>query len=289
MNPATAGQLSRSIASVIPLFAEPAGDWISSASDSEIASFAKLIPKNASVAWFSVLSHEVLPYQGIFLDPKSGQGWTEPRRIRGWLRSGSHSALSTGRTDDHVITLLEYACWLLNRCRSQASEAHLIRLRELLDDHLLRWIPALSVSLTLHDLIEPSPATSFYSGVGRLLLERLCTVRRSLGAVRVELEEKAEEILQPLHIDLLTPAISGIWFSRRVLAGLCRELGHVPCGEREAVCKQLLDSSDSHALFGRELGQARQLYDELSSAYPESQIACRQWAARAVTMRTRLV
>ena len=147
MQPATAGTLSRSLASVIPLLAEPAGDWLSSAADTAVASLASRAPVDATLAWFSVLSHEVLPYQGVFLDPKSGQGWTEPRRIRGWLKTGSHSALSTGRTDDHLITLLEHACWLLNRCRSKPSEEHLGRLCELLDHHLLRWVPALSVSL----------------------------------------------------------------------------------------------------------------------------------------------
>jgi len=288
MNPLTAGDLSRSIASVIPLVAEPAGDWIGSASDSEISALAHLAPKEPKLAWFSVFSYEVLPYQGIFLDPKAGQGWTEPRRIRGWLRSGSHSALSTGRTDDHVITLLEYACWLLNRCRSQDSEAHLTRLRELLDYHLLRWVPALSVSLTLHDAVEPSQDTSFYSRVGRLLIQRLCAVRQHLGLAVTVPDTGSNGVMQPLHVDLLTPKLSGLWFSRRVLAHLCRELGEVPRGEREAVCKQLLGSPKSRELFQRELERATALYDELGAAHVEIEEACAQWMARTAGMCARL-
>lgn len=281
MNSTTAGGLSRGIASVIPLIAEPAGQWLASASDSALVELAPLCPDDPASAWFSVLSHEVLPYQGVFLDPQSGHGWTEPRRIRRWLQSGAHSAVSTGRTDDHVITLLEYACWLLNQCRSSDPEPHLLRLRELLDDHLMRWIPALAVSLALHDEVQASDQTRFYSHVGDLLVRRLCDVRSHLGPV--EMVPNALEVHSPNEglRNLLTPIQCGVWLSRRVLASMAEELGIQPMGERFAVLQQILAHSAHRDCLQRSLSRVVEHYEGLANRLPVAAGCCASWASIA--------
>ena len=288
IDPSQAGSLSRGIASLIPLVAEPAGDWLESASDPEVVALAAVCPTDPPHAWFSVFSHEVLPYQGVFLDPKSGQGWTEPRRIRGWLRTGPHSALSTGRTDDHVITLLEYACWLLNQCRSQDPEPHLVRLRELLDEHLLRWVPALAASLSLHDGVNSSHETTFYARVGRLLTRRLCEVRRHLGPVVSEPQASKTSPSDVLYRDLLIPARCGIWLSRRVLATLCVELGEAPRGERHAVSKQVLGRPNYGPILVRELEKIAVWYRALGKELPEVAATCANWCKLVQATMSRL-
>ena len=143
----------------------------------------------------ALLSLEVFPFEGVFLDPQG---------------------LVTARTD-HLGTILE------TLAHASPDEA-----RVLLDEHLLPWLPAFIVAVRAHD-------EGFYRVVIELALELVLAHRESLGepsAVPVEvpgLLDDPDHDLRAIARCLTTPVQSGVFVSRRDIAGLGRRID-VPVG-----------------------------------------------------------
>lgn len=148
-----------------------------------------------AAAHHALLSLEVFPFEGVFLDPEG---------------------LVSARTD-HLGVMLE-----------TLAEASPDEARILLDEHLLRWLPAFVVAVRAHD-------AGFFRVVIDLALELVIAHRQSLGEPPVVHVDSPAWLDDPSHDlraiarFLTTPAQSGFFLSRRDIAALGRRLD-VPVG-----------------------------------------------------------
>lgn len=182
-------------------------------------------------------SRQVFPYESVFLDASALLGGDTAAALRD-LGARSGRPLGQGEHEaDHLSEELQLLSWLcaaeVHALEDGASNA-LARVRarqhELLDGHLLRWLPALAVAL--------EPVDPLYGAAAELARELAVELHGEL--VQHGLSEGASAWSLPPADDLLsdprvglkaiskrlvTPVLVGGFWSQQRLAELARETG----------------------------------------------------------------
>lgn len=192
----------------------------------------------------------VLGYEGVYLDREGTLGGPSAERIRAAYAARGFVPDPAGEEPEHLVTELRALAFL---CGAEA-DAHQDGLaqvaarmrglaRQLLDEHLLRWLPLWAGAVRRLELAFP---TALADQLEDLVLPH----RESLGApwpeafslpsASLDLDD-AETGLGEIAATLATPASSGLCLSREDLTRLGRG-ARVPrgFGDRGLILEQLL-------------------------------------------------
>ncbi|MEE2829346.1 MAG: molecular chaperone TorD family protein [Myxococcota bacterium] len=232
----------------------------------------------------------VFPQQGVFLDPKGwadGESSDDLRELFGTLGYTARPNLPT----DHLSNLLGALHWTLSR----STPAPLAQL-QLLDGHLLRWLPAFVAAVCRLGLRLPTALV--------LQLEDLVFYHRqvleSLGSQVPDFElpafppllEDPGTGLAQIAAFLVSSARSGIFLSREDIAGVVRESDSLRgFGDRRGMLLDALRSASHRETLPRliegltslHLDWEATLADGVESGLP-AQVA-EVWTARSIQTR----
>lgn len=208
----------------------------------------------AAAAHQDVFGFNVFPFQSTFLDETARAGGRETQRVTDAYRRAGFPIVETAESSDHVGVELNFLGFL-SKMEAENDGPDAERAREMsrvfLDEHLLRWVPALAHAIEGH-------GAPFFAALAELSLETLLDHRRGLGPeTSLELEENVaerdEEVdelledpktgLRDIAGYLLVPDTVGIFLSRAAIRGLSRQ-GDLPAGfgARDDMMSNLLQS-----------------------------------------------
>ena len=192
----------------------------------------------------------VFPMQGVFLGSKARTGGEETRRILAFYQKISFPTASNAEGPDHIGALLHCLAFL-SRAEAEADDPQYIELikkltTELFDQHLLRWLPSLTVAM--RRLADP-----FHAALINTTFELAMTHREALetpAATTFELPAPTLDLDHPrtslsdLAAFWLTPSSCGIFVSREDIRRLSRS-GDLPAGfgPRQTMMHNLLHSA----------------------------------------------
>lgn len=233
----------------------------------------------AAAQHYQLFGLNVFPYESIFLhdDGMLGSVVTEAvqetyRRI-GFTPTSSESA-------DHLANELAALAFLVGAeadALSDSEQAQSQRMRHLqrqfLDEHLLRWFPALVQAVHQQDV-------PYYSELSDVLLRMFIEHRESLGEDLLAqagefalpdvpvLLEREKTGLKDIAAFLLTPALSGLYLSREDIRRLGRtvELPH-GFGSRQQMLTNLLRVAADYQQLEAVLQQMLELVQQWQRHY----------------------
>ena len=223
-----------------------------------LAPFLPEDPDEAAAEHHRVLTAELYPYESVFLDPSGLLGGQHASQVRLAL-AGFGVAGRDDLEPDHLanqLAALSFLCGAELDAVTDGRGGQLLRIREaqrrLLDEHLLRWLPACGVALEQLD----SP---LYAAAVGLLLELAADHRAGLaGAAPIwtlaeppQLLEDPRTDLKAISRHLVCPVFAGGFLSQTALTRIGRELD-LPrgFGKRWQVLENLLRSGVHYERFG---------------------------------------
>ncbi len=218
-----------------------------------VPALASFVPEDADEAaaeHHRVLTRELYPYESVFLDPSGLLGGLHASQVRLALAGFGFA----GREDlepDHLanqLAALAFLCGAELDALSDGRGSEVRRIREaqrkLLDEHLLRWLPACALGIEQLD----SP---LYAAAMGLLLELSADHRAGLpGAAPAwglpevpPILDEPKTDLKAISKHLVCPVYAGGFFSQTALTRVGREL-ELPrgFGKRWQVFENLLRS-----------------------------------------------
>ncbi len=200
---------------------------------------------------YQLLGMNVFPYESIFLDDSGLLGGrVTDGVIRGYQRFGfaADTAVDSADHIGHELAALAALC----QAEAEARESNLTPLiasrqdwqREFLEEHLLRWLPPFVLALR-------QQGDDFFTAVANLILELAAHHYNELAetpadpgaflppAPDILADEKTS--LKDIARYLVTPAYSGLYFSRDDVSRLARRL-ELPrgFGDRQQMLVNLL-------------------------------------------------
>lgn len=177
----------------------------------------------------SLFRFQLLPHEAIFLDTSGLLGGPQSERV---TRLYQQNGYRVANADDHIGHQLGYLAFLLGAevdaledGRSDIVPLLHQRQRDFLGQHLLRWLPPLTIALAR----QPN---RFYADLGALVWSLASSHASHLAVSSAApflpdpptlLGEDATS-LKAIANFLATPAVSGWWFGQREMAAIGRNL-----------------------------------------------------------------
>ncbi|MBX2802599.1 MAG: molecular chaperone TorD family protein [Myxococcales bacterium] len=207
-----------------------------------------------AAAHHEALSLDVFPYASVFLEPAGTLGGATSAEVSQRYAQGGFHPSTASMEADHLALQLAY---LAHLCAAEAqavedgveAEPLVVLQRGFLGEHLLRWLPPLSVALTQqarHPLL---------ARVGQLTLELAASHLSELGGdvPPTSLPEPALSLSDPdtrlkdVVGYLVSPARSGVYLSRSGIAEVAQQV-QLPTGfgTRPRMLEQLLHTASDH-------------------------------------------
>ncbi|MCK6480105.1 MAG: molecular chaperone TorD family protein [Planctomycetes bacterium] len=245
-----------------------------------------------------VFGLEVFPVEGFFLDAEGRAGGAGAAPLEDLLRRTGAAPAAPGDGPEPLATALAAlahlsgaeADALLDGLPAEAGRVRALA-RELLDDHLLRWLPVLA--LTARRCGAPFPAALAAQVEELALLHRETLGPPAAAAPPLpggDLDPSDPETgLREIALHLCRPALAGIALARSDLARISRDAG-VPrgFGDRATETENLLLSAASLERLGEALGALEALLrgaaadlDARAAAEPALAPFLRPWRERA--------
>lgn len=201
----------------------------------------------------------VFPFQSTFLDKTARAGGRETERVTDFYREASFPVVETAESPDHIgveLNFLGFLSKLEHEADDEGAERARSYARRFLDEHLLRWLPALLLALRDHG--QP-----FFTALAELTLETTLDQRRALQDASGRGAEEGTAAICPFELPeppgllddpktglrdiaeyLLVPAHTGMFLSRDGIRALSRR-ENLPAGfgNRGIMMKNLLRSA----------------------------------------------
>lgn len=206
-----------------------------------------------AAAYQDIFGFNVFPFQSTFLDETARAGGDETERVTDFYHEAAFPVVETAESADHIGVELNFLGFL-SKLEAETDESGSARAREyarrFLDEFLLRWLPALA--LTLRDHAHP-----FFEALARLTLELALDHRRGLSTAQPsptfelpepdDLLENPRTGLRDIAEFLLVPAYTGVFLSRSGIQALSRK-EHLPAGfgSRKNMLSNLLRSAANY-------------------------------------------
>jgi TorA maturation chaperone TorD len=253
----------------------------------------------------TLLSMEVPPYQGAFLDPEGLVGGEHATRLFELYEASGFTAHRSDVTDDHLGVILGALSFLTGAAEdARADGAHVRaedidgRIRHLLDHHLLRWLPSFHAAATRH-------ASGFWRIAVDLTTALVADHRAQLGELPDAVEplpptrrllDEESTSLRGIARYLTTPVQAGTVFTRSDIAAL----GHavdIPrgFGPRINMLESLFRGSAEYDQFpaavdavASEIQSHDAALGELAGAYPALRPFIATWRERIAATRALL-
>ncbi|MEK6222019.1 MAG: molecular chaperone TorD family protein [Chloroflexota bacterium] len=192
---------------------------------------------NLSAAHYALFGLEVYPYESILLDPKMNMGDAVTEDVIAFYQEIGYTP-PTSESPDHIgVQLLALAslCRLELQATIIGDDLQIITAQTnqstFLELHLLRWLPALSYSVSLQEV-------DFYPIVIELTLALILDHQEALSSVTTLANKQVFALPQPPNLleaqdtrlkdivnYLVTPAMSGVFLSKNDIANLGRAHG----------------------------------------------------------------
>ncbi len=245
----------------------------------------------------AAVTMQVFPFAGVFLHRSAQAGSVAGELVETYSKFGFQPSAS-GPEVDHLATLLR-ALAHLSAAEAGDSGIQVQRAKDaargLLDDHLLRWLPAWSSAMGRLEAMWPR-------ALGTQVLELVLHHRESLGectSTHWSLDplpdlDATETDLRAIARALATPSVAGIHLSRHDISLLARG-ARAPTGfgHRALLLENALQSAARYGTLDTLAGHAQALFDswvaELESiresASPGVRHATEPWLRRAGEMR----
>jgi TorA maturation chaperone TorD len=203
-----------------------------------------------AAAFQDTFGFNVFPFQSTFLDETARAGGEQTERVTDFYHDAAFPVVETAESADHVGVELNFLGFS-SKLEAETDENGAARARgharRFLDEHLLRWLPALVFALRDHG--EP-----FFYEVSVLALELAEDHRRDLAdtdATTVfELPEAPDLLddpktgLRDIAEFLLVPAYTGFFLSRNAIRTLShKERLPAGFGSRKNMLSNLLRSA----------------------------------------------
>ena len=250
----------------------------------------------AAAAHYEVLSHEVFPFQSVYLDPSAMPGGAESDRVSALYTRIGHQWDPGGPTPDHVGLLLHALAFLCGAEADAITDGHADVVRrvqrlqlEVLDEHLLKWWPAFAEALAWGRY-------PFYAEWADAVTELVTHHRGDLPPCEVSVDadpapaiaqlDDGRTTLAAIAESLLVPTRVGAFLSRGVIRAVGRQQ-RLPggFGARRLVLTNLMRSAATYGAFEAMIDElqvrftgARVYYERLSeSAVHGSAIDVARW------------
>ena len=237
---------------------EPLADELASLADGEAE---EIDLDEAAAAHQDVFGFNVFAFHSPCLDEPARPGGRDTERLTDFYRRAGFPVVQTAESADHVGVELNFLGFLSKmEAENVGPDAQKARgfARDFLDEHLLRWMPALRHALHTH-------GHPFYRALADLTLETLLDHRRALQDGEPEREtsderrttagdgqrETGEALLadpktglRDIAEHLLVPVDTGIYLSRASIRALSRH-ENLPAGfgSRDDMMSNLLRSA----------------------------------------------
>ena len=210
-----------------------------------------------AAAQHALLSFDVPPYAGFFLDPDGLVGGADATALVEAYRSRGFYASRQDASADHLGVTLGALAFLTRRGDREG-------VRMLLDDHVLRWFPAFVAAATRN-------ASGFWLQVVELLSALVWDHRDRLGPSSAEplalpeatpLIADARTGLRDIARHLCTPLASGTCITRRDIRELGRSLD-VPqgFGSRTNMLENVLRAAGEYDRFPEAVARLHELLE----------------------------
>jgi len=220
---------------------------------------------------YQLFIHNVFPYETIFLGDDGLLGGTITEKVAAFYRRiGFQSA--SDESADHISSELEamaYLCFaeldaVEDHIPHQIHRIHQLQ-RRLLDEHLLRWLPAFVIA------VEQQTHT-VYTEIVRQSFDLVCKHRLQLGddlmaatdtfslAEPFDLLDNEKTSLRDIARYLLTPAHTGFFLSIDDIRGIGAAF-RVPhgFGKRQQILTNLLRTASDYDVFPDVIQQFKQI------------------------------
>jgi TorA maturation chaperone TorD len=201
-----------------------------------------------------VFGFNVFPFEGVFLDESAQVGGVTTRTVLDAYQAAGFPVARKAESADHVGVELNFLGFL---CRREAdateSDSRTIRrqMARFVDEHLGRWLPALTVALR-------NQQHPFFEALGELTLEVVTNHRAGLDVpaesfalpVPPDLLDDPKTGLRDIARYLLVPAYSGIYLARDDIRAYSGQ-GRLPAGfgARRTMMNNLLRSAADYDGF----------------------------------------
>lgn len=184
-------------------------------------------PDELSAAHTAAFGMEVFPYAGVFLDPSAQAGAGADSLHAAYLAIGFDPDTSAPGVD-HLSTLLRALAHASarqadSRRHPASAEDFAGQTQDLLDTHLLRWLPAWVSAVRRLEMAWPCALAEQIMALVRFHRSEFgaCRVEEKALAPLPDLEAK-ETDLRTIALALTAPAVSGVFLSRHDIASLAR-------------------------------------------------------------------
>lgn len=216
----------------------------------------------------------VFPFQSTFLDETARAGGYETERVTDFYHEAAFPVVETAESADHIGVELNFLGFL-SKLEAETDVHGAARsrgfARRFLDEHLLRWLPALVFALRDHG--DP-----FFHEVSIVALELSRDHRRDLAGAETEsafdLPEPPDILddpktgLRDIAEFLLVPAYAGLFLSRNGIRSLSRR-ERLPAGfgSRTNMLSNLLRSAANYDGLQQVTAALRDLIDDHLAAW----------------------
>ena len=253
----------------------------------------------AAADYQHLFGFNVFPHESLFLDPTGLLGGPVGEAV---LRTFTHAGYDPGTSSDnadhigHELNYLAFLCgaeaeaWQDDR-PDVASRIAMLQ-QEFLDQHLLRWLPALVLAIRLQNL-------PFFSALADLVLDlaisHLSDMEHDPADVFIlpdppDLLADEQAGLRDIVAYLLTPAYSGVYIARDDIGRLARKQT-LPrgFGGRRQMLQNLLRSAANYDMVEMVLQDMVQIIKGWKTAYGEMAADpilhpyIKSWQARAAS------
>lgn len=208
---------------------------------------------DVAAAFQDTFGFNVFPFQSTFLDQTARAGGDQTERVTDFYHEAAFPVVQTAESADHIGVELNFLGFL-SKMEAEVDETGAARARgyarRFLDEHLLRWLPALAFALRGHG--QP-----LFREVAALALELALDHRRDLIEGEQELDfelpdppellDDPKTGLRDIAEFLLVPAYTGIFLSRSGIRALSRK-ERLPAGfgSRKNMLSNLLRSAANY-------------------------------------------
>lgn len=219
----------------------------------------------------SLFALEVPPHEGVFLHADGLIGGEHAARIHDRFRASGFAAERRDTSFGHLGVMLGALAFLTRAAADRDARRSDIegRTRALMDEHLLRWLPAFVVPALAH-------SDGFWRLAIELMVELVSDHRAALGPAPTQIAPLPEPrallddertSLRSIAGYLTTASSAGVYLTRGDIESLARRV-HVPrgFGRRVDMLESLLAAAAEYDSFSTVIEELEALLDERSHA-----------------------